>query len=381
VRVIAKGVKAMSVTVREYRRGGWEVDITFRWPDDSKYRERCKAPVKSKHGALRWGEDRERHLLQHGPPQPKKEVPTLAEFAPRFLDGHARANRHKPSGIAAKESILRVHLIPKLGTRKLDDITTELVQKLKSDLAGSAVKTVNNTLTTLNMLLKKAVEWGVIDRMPCAIRLMPVPNTSASFHDFADYERLLDAAKEHGWRAELIVLLGGEGGLRRGEITGLHWDNVDLSKRQICIQRSDWKGHLTAPKGGRLRYVPMTDRLWAALRQMHRRPGKRVLCQDDGSPMTTKMVADQVSRAAGKAGLTKKGAHVLRHTFCSHLSMCGAPARAIQEAAGHQDLRTTQRYMHLSPSALDEAIRRLNLRPTNAQRGDILETAAGATGN
>src|SRR4029453_5214263 len=54
-----------------------------------------------------------------------------------------------------------------------------------------------------------------------------------------------------------------------------------------------------------------------------------------------------------KAGLTKKGAHVLRHTFCSHLSMCGAPARAIQEAAGHQDLRTTQPYMPLSPSALD----------------------------
>jgi hypothetical protein len=226
VRVIAKGVKAMSVTVREYRRGGWEVDITFRWPDDSKYRERCKAPVKSKHGALRWGEDRERHLLQHGPPQPKKEVPTLAEFAPRFLDGHARANRHKPSGIAAKESILRVHLIPKLGTRKLDDITTELVQKLKSDLAGSAVKTVNNTLTTLNMLLKKAVEWGVIDRMPCAIRLMPVPNTSASFHDFADYERLLDAAKEHGWRAELIGYSVGREGYGVGRspgCTGTMW--------------------------------------------------------------------------------------------------------------------------------------------------------------
>jgi len=62
--------------------------------------------------------------------------------------------------------------------------------------------------------------------------------------------------------------------------------------------------------------------------------------------------------------------------------MCGAPARAIQEAAGHQDLRTTQRYIHLSPSALDGAIRLLNLRPTNAQRGDIiLETATGATGN
>ena len=49
----------------------------------------------------------------------------------------------------------------------------------------------------------------------------------------------------------------------------------------------------------------------------------------------------------------------LRHTFCSHLAMRGAPARAIQELAGHQDLGTTQRYMHLSPAALDGAIRLL----------------------
>jgi site-specific recombinase XerD len=42
----------------------------------------------------------------------------------------------------------------------------------------------------------------------------------------------------------------------------------------------------------------------------------------------------------------KPGVHILRHTFCSHLAMRGAPARAIQELAGHQDLATTQRYMH-----------------------------------
>jgi len=51
--------------------------------------------------------------------------------------------------------------------------------------------------------------------------------------------------------------------------------------------------------------------------------------------------------------------HILRHTFCSHLAMRGAPARAIRELAGHQDLDTTQRYMHLSPAALDAAIRLL----------------------
>ena len=63
---------------------------------------------------------RERVLFERlmKPPQdnaPPKEVPTLREFAPRFLDGHARANRQKPSGIAAKEMILRVHLMPALG--------------------------------------------------------------------------------------------------------------------------------------------------------------------------------------------------------------------------------------------------------------------------
>ena len=78
------------------------------------------------------------------------------------------------------------------------------------------------------------------------------------------------------------------------------------------------------------------------------------------------------------AGVTVSGAHRLRHTFCSHLAMYGAPARAIQEAAGHQDLRTTQRYMHLSPAALDEAIGLLEPR-MSPRRGDILETPKAAS--
>jgi hypothetical protein len=158
------------VKVRRYRRGGWEVDITFRLPDGSWHRERRRASASGKAAAQRWGEDRERHLVQHGLPHPKKEVPTLAEFKDRFLDGYARANRQKPSGIAAKETILNVHLVPLLGTKRLDAISSEDVQRLKNRLRDRAPKTVNNVLTVLNMLLKKAVEWDVFDRMPCAIR-------------------------------------------------------------------------------------------------------------------------------------------------------------------------------------------------------------------
>ena len=65
---------------------------------------------------------------------------------------------------------------------------------------------------------------------------------------------------------------------------------------------------------------------------------------------------------------------LLRRTFCSHLAMRGAPARAIQELAGHQNLTTTQRYMHLSPAALDGAIRLLERPECVKFHGDILET-------
>jgi len=63
--------------------------------------------------------------------------------------------------------------------------------------------------------------------------------------------------------------------------------------------------------------------------------------------------------AANRAKV-RKGIHILRHTFCSLLAMRGAPARAIQELAGHADLTMTQRYMHLSPAALADAIRLLD---------------------
>ena len=64
-----------------------------------------------------------------------------------------------------------------------------------------------------------------------------------------------------------------------------------------------------------------------------------------------------------------------RRTFCSHLAMRGAPGEAIQELAGHQDLATTQRYMHLSPAAPDSAIRLLESSGMPRSFGDMLETA------
>jgi integrase len=158
------------------------------------------------------------------------------------------------------------------------------VQHLKGRLSTKAAKTVNNILTVLNVLLKKAVDWDVIDRMPCAVTLLPVPKTSMSFYDFDEYERLVSAASSLDATAHLIVLVGGEAGLRCGEMIVLEWSDVDVANRQVCVRRSDRNGHVTTPKGGRLRRVPLTRRLTAALREHRHLRNLRVLCQDDGEP-------------------------------------------------------------------------------------------------
>ena len=157
--------------------------------------------------------------------------------------------------------------------------------------------------------------------------------------------------------------------MRCGEMIALEWSDIDLSKRQLCIQRSDWNGQVTTTKGGRLRHVPLTLRLTAALREHRHLRGSRVLCEADGKPLTRQQVQGRVKRASRRANV-RDGIHILRHTFCSHLAMRGAPARAIQELAGHSELGMTERYMHLSPAALDAAIRLLDC------RGNIVATEA-----
>ena len=84
-------------------------------------------------------------------------------------------------------------------------------------------------------------------------------------------------------------------------------------------------------------------------------------------------VRDRRARGVG-FGLAQQGIHILRHTFCSHLSMRGAPVAAIQELAGHANLWTTQRYMYLSPAAIESAIKLLDQPVSDLVRGDIGET-------
>ncbi|MBX3215175.1 MAG: site-specific integrase [Labilithrix sp.] len=362
-----------------------------------------RAPVNTESQARRWGEAKERELFAAGPASPiteskratpdpdRKEVPTLAEFWPRFIREHCEANKQKPSGIERKQCAWRTWLEPRLGSKRLDEIGASDISALKGDLAKRSSKSANNVLTALSACLKfagpegvrRSEGLGIIERVP-KIRLLPVDNErTPEFYEEHDYRRLVDGAARVSPSVRLLVLLAGSAGLRRGEIIALKWTDLDLKRGKIHVQRSIWwakdgKRHETVPKGGRGRVVPMTGPLAEALKA-HRNLRERVVTQDDGSELTNKVVRMWLERAQRAARLEQCGGiHRLRHTFCSHLAMRGATVMAIKALAGHASISTTQRYMHLSPSTLDAAIGLLDAAWNAPEVGETVEKVAAS---
>ena len=124
--------------------------------------------------------------------------------------------------------------------------------------------------------------------MPCTIKLLPVDTTrEPAFYDHGDYERLVVAAAALDPRFLVLVLLAGEAGLRRGEVIGLNFSDVDFVNTRLTVRRSVWvsRGNhvVDEPKGMKVLPIPLTPRLLDALRAVRHLRGERVLYTDDGS--------------------------------------------------------------------------------------------------
>ena len=105
--------------------------------------------------------------------------------------------------------------------------------------------------------------------------------------------------------------------------------------------------------------------------------------QHDRDPPRDLFIRTSQRLLEGRRHVRREPAVRVAHPFCSHLAMRGAPARAIQELAGHADLSTTQRYMHLSPGATEEAIRLVDGRQAGLEllenSGDIILDTLAST--
>jgi integrase len=341
-------------------------DIRVPLPDGTHHRERPNVPkeITGKTGAKRWAETRARYLMGKGlPVEEGPPCPTLAAFVPRWMDDYAHANQNKPSTLDAKERINRLHLVPVLGKLPLDRIGKLEIQRVKKHLQEAAPKTVACVLSQLATMLRTAEEWEVIVKAP-KIELPRIPDPGVSFYDFEEWEALIDGARRAGPMVLAAVLLGGDAGLRRGELVAL--EQRDLGPSHVHVVRNDWMGEVGATKGGRSRRVPLTARLAEALAQVRHLRGKRLLWQANGKPVGVETLKSWMEVACKRAGLPpSKNLHRLRHTFGSHLAMRGVPMRTIMELMGHADIKTTLRYAHLARGSKEAAIAMLESAPGN----------------
>ncbi|NVJ16762.1 hypothetical protein [Myxococcus sp. AM010] len=99
-------------------------------------------------------------------------------------------------------------------------------------------KAVNNVLVVLNTVLKTALKWGVIGQMPATLERLEVAPSAMAFYEPHEFERLEEAAAEVGRQHLAFTLLGGEAGLRCGEIIALEHTDVSLNH----VRRSEWEG-------------------------------------------------------------------------------------------------------------------------------------------
>jgi integrase len=325
---------------------GYLIDIRHR-----RRRYRVRSPGETKgdaqaHEAYLRGELARHGTLDHldAEPASAQGARTFAEFSEHWMSVFPHERRNRASEIANKRSILRSHLLPAFGTRRLDEISGLAIATFKADAAkrGLSGKTLNNVLTVLRCILESATEWGELAEIP-RIRFAKIARPDFRFLSEDEARALLGATDQPLGRA--AILLGWHAGLRWGEISALSWDDVSFERRQLKIRQAWSKGKLEAPKNGIIRYVPMTETLAGALMAL-RRTGPFVLMLR-GSHLVRETSLLHLKAMCRKAGIKPHGWHVLRHTFASHLVQRGVPLVVIQHLLGHSSIRMTERYAHL----------------------------------
>ena len=238
--------------------------------------------------------------------------------------------------------------------------------------AGLAPRTVLHIHRTLSKALKQATDDGLIPRNVAGVVKPPRPRTE----EIRPLGReqvwaLLDTAR--GDRLEALYVVAVTTGLRRGELQGLKWEDIDLEAGTLQVRRtlSEPKGGyiFEAPKSGKGRNIRLTQRATAALRehrkrQLEERMELGGLWQDHGLVFTsgigTPMLGGNLNRTfkavLQRAGLPEIRFHDLRHS-CATLLLCqGVNPKFVQELLGHADIALTLNvYSHVLPDMGDAA--------------------------
>jgi site-specific recombinase XerD len=255
----------------------------------------------------------------------------------------------------------------------IDHLAEVRVTHLRAFLAEEqkrrpAVSSQARTTAALKCFFRFLVEEERIFRDPALPLRTPkkrevLPDTLT----MAELERLLaQPARDDLWerhfpgkpeRDRLLLALMAYGGLRRGELVGLDWDDIDLSRRLLRIRKA---------KGGRQRTIPIHPALVPLFTDYYatRVPltEQAVFVGVQGNRLHYTQLGQVFRYYVEAAGINERKRvtpHTLRHVFASELLRAGANLRQIQELLGHKHLDSTQRYTRVTAQELRGAIKRL----------------------
>jgi len=300
----------------------------------------------------------------------------LGAFLDRWLDEIVALRVSSPNTLDNYRWAVDRHIKPALGTRRLRELTPDDVDRLiRSKLdAGLGHSSLMRIRAVLVQALRHGERYGYVGRNVAQLVDLPrSPQREGRSLTVEQARKLLDAAK--GERLEAAIVCGLTLGLRPGELLGLSWSDVDLTRGRLTVQRSLKRegrvlrlGHPKTPRSVRTLDMPplaldalRTHRACQAQERLIAGPlwagSDLVFANEVGTPVDPSNFRRVFGRISEKAGLGHWHPHELRHSNASLLSAAGLALETVADVLGHSSARTTSAvYRHQVAESIDAAV-------------------------
>lgn len=256
-------------------------------------------------------------------------------------------------------AILNKHLLPEFGERYLTDLRKIDAERFVVKLVG--LKLSASRVEKIYVLLKGVITYALhhnyIARDPfLGVKTPKIKDQKRDYLEKHEVNQLLSAAIETDKVTYGTILITVNMGLRLSEVIGLHWDQIDFARKRIYVNKKATRfGIQDYAKHGKHRTVFMNDTVFNYLKDLQlKQPFQKFVFNEDGAPLDYEHFKKRrFDLVVAKSGLREITFHSLRHTFASHFVMSGGRIQELQPLLGHNDIKTTMIYAHLSESHLE----------------------------
>lgn len=300
-----------------------------------------------------------RHALRQGRKPASGDEPTLAAYAEQFLERAKLDNR--PNTFRNYNYLLRRHVLPRFGKRRLSQISRAMLKSLLADLRkqGLSANTVRLVRASTSVVFGEAVDDGLLTINPALSASRRRADKSARgdkliapFGELELEQFLVVAAETPEYP---LFLLLARTGLRPGEAYALEWPDIDFRAGRITVSKGIAMGQLGPTKTHTSRHVDMPPSVAAALGQHRAAMAARALADGTGEIpvrvfvngasgcLDESRIRKAFARAMNKAGLSGHRLYDLRHSYATHLLKHG-PITYVAAQLGHANASTTLRW-------------------------------------